>query len=194
MILIILCLYDHNSISANIILGLPSIQRVDRHRSFLFFSFFFFFLREDISKTVTVLSWAEIRGPRVAVSLRAQHEPKSFPSYPRRLAAGAAAPGGARMAGFAVPSPSPGLPPPPAAPLLHRAACRRATATPFDCSTQCQGWPGGAEEEPLLRCLRRRAQGVRRNGRESLVQFWSVATSAVEDLDGGESDNSASAS
>uniref|UniRef100_A0A0E0CFS8 Uncharacterized protein n=1 Tax=Oryza meridionalis TaxID=40149 RepID=A0A0E0CFS8_9ORYZ len=88
-----------------------------------------------------------------------------------------------QVVGFAAPFPSPGLPPPPAAPLLHRAACRRATATPFDCSTQCQGSPGGAEAESLLlRCLRRRAQGVRRNARESLVQSWSVATSAVEDL------------
>ncbi len=120
----------------------------------------------------------------MVVSLRAQHEPKSFPSSPRRIAAGeAAATGGDRVAGFAVPSPSPGLPPPPAALLLHREACRRATATPFDCSTQCQGWPGGAEAELLLlRCLRRRAQGVRRNARESLVQSWSVATSTVEDL------------
>uniref|UniRef100_A0A0D9YMF7 Uncharacterized protein n=1 Tax=Oryza glumipatula TaxID=40148 RepID=A0A0D9YMF7_9ORYZ len=73
-------------------------------------------------------------GPRVVVSLRAQHEPESFHLLPES-AAGEATATGDRWPG-----------------LRFRLPLLASSTAPFDCSTQCQGWPAGAEEvEPLLR-------------------------------------------
>jgi hypothetical protein len=120
------------------------------------------------------LSWAGIHGPRVVVSLRAQHEPESFDTSPRLAAGRRPAATGGRL---------------PAAPRICRLLLLRDRVTgQHDAARRRRGdalrlfdaMPGGGvgvglvEVERSRFAVRRLAQGVRRNAREA-VQFRSGA-------------------
>uniref|UniRef100_A0A0E0G1D5 Uncharacterized protein n=1 Tax=Oryza nivara TaxID=4536 RepID=A0A0E0G1D5_ORYNI len=102
-------------------------------------------------KPTMKLSWAGIHGPRVVVSLRAQHEPESFDSSPRLAAGRRPAATGGRLPAAPRPCSSSSGPVSPDS-MTPRDG---DAATPFNCSTQCQGegsgTSGGSGTEPL-RC------------------------------------------